>query len=47
MTNRKAWAAAGMLALLLALGPSPAAAQFASAIEGTVTDSSGAILPAS
>jgi Carboxypeptidase regulatory-like domain len=45
MTNRKAWAAAGMLALLLALGPSPAAAQFASAIEGTVTDSSGAILP--
>ena len=46
MTHRKVWAAAGMLALTLALAPSPASAQFSSSIEGTVTDSSGAILPA-
>jgi hypothetical protein len=46
MTHRKVWAAAGMLALTLALSPAPASAQFSSSIEGTVTDSSGAILPA-
>ena len=46
MTHRKVWAAAGMLALTLALSPVPAWAQFSSSIEGTVTDSSGAILPA-
>ncbi len=45
MTKRSAYVVAGLAVLLLAVTPDPAAAQFASSIEGTVTDASGAIVP--
>jgi hypothetical protein len=44
MHSGKIWAAFAMVAVLLSLGPH-AWAQFASAIEGTVTDASGAVVP--
>jgi hypothetical protein len=45
MTRPKAWGVAGVLVLMLLGTATTAPAQFASSIEGTVTDSSGAIVP--
>jgi hypothetical protein len=45
MTIRKAWAVVGVLVLTLVFSASRASAQFASSLEGTVTDPSGAIVP--
>jgi Carboxypeptidase regulatory-like domain/TonB dependent receptor len=45
MTKRMAWLPAGSLILGLVLQAAPASAQFASSIEGTVSDPSGAIVP--
>jgi Carboxypeptidase regulatory-like domain len=44
MTKRRASVVAGLAVLLVGFSR-PAVAQFASSIEGTVTDSSGAIVP--
>jgi hypothetical protein len=46
MTKRNPWGVAGCSVLMLTCLATAASAQFASSIEGTVTDSSGAIVPA-
>ena len=46
MTKRRASVVAGLAVLLIGFTSLPAAAQFASSIEGTITDASGAIVPA-
>ncbi|HXW06382.1 MAG TPA: TonB-dependent receptor [Vicinamibacterales bacterium] len=45
MTVRKGWGVGGILLVVMLCGGTRAAAQFASSIEGTVTDASGAIVP--
>jgi len=45
MTTRRHAVTIGLLFAILLLGVRPARAQFASAIEGTVSDSSGAVVP--
>ena len=45
MTKRRASVVAGLAVLLIGFTSLPAVAQFASSIEGTVTDASGAIVP--
>ena len=45
MTKRRASVVAGLAVLLIGFTSVPAVAQFASSIEGTVTDASGAIVP--
>ena len=45
MVTRTTWLAAGLLALMLALPGAEAWAQFASSLEGTVTDQTGALVP--
>ena len=45
MTKRRASVVAGLAVLLIGFTSVPAVAQFASSIEGTVTDASGAVVP--
>jgi Carboxypeptidase regulatory-like domain len=45
MSKCSAWALAGLVAVMIGLGSSPALAQFSSAIEGTVVDQSSAVVP--
>jgi Carboxypeptidase regulatory-like domain/TonB dependent receptor len=45
MTKRKGWVVPTFISLLLLLSAARASAQFASSLEGTITDQSGAIVP--
>jgi hypothetical protein len=45
MTTRKAWGVVGILGLVMVLVHQPAWAQYTSAIEGTVVDTQGALIP--